>query len=352
MFADPVCAWLPALCDPQGPARTLPGGLTPPQAIDLWRLAEEHGVVGAVSANWNRVVEREGIARLLPGHKDIPPAVAGARYAVRERLAELSALTLHLRARTRLVLKSLREKGLPVIVIKGEDFADRLYPSAGLRPFRDIALMLPFEAFRTAETLLPDLSFRPVQAIDVRAAAAASGESVWTHPGPPQTSLVPHWNLIRSPAQRRRCSVNFGDLTLEDRAVGGIREPRPNATSMLLTAVVHAALGRRFDRLQHLCDIRQICRGVAGKVDPAALLDVAARTGCLPSVVAGLEVTARLLPDPHAAELLVTLGKLSPRKLPSPAGRRLVGLGTLIRPHRPLSKLRRSLVRAWLKRIA
>lgn len=345
MFADPVCAWLPALCDPQGPARVLPAGLTLPQAIEMWRLAEEHEVVGAVSANWNRVVEREGIARLLPGHKDIPPEVAGARYAVRERLLDRTAHARHLRIRTRQVLKSLREKGLPVVVIKGEDFADRLYPSAAMRPYREIALMFPSEAFRTAETLLPDFGFRPARTVGRQHA----DESRWTHPGPPEASLTALRNLIRGP-RRRRCSVTFGDLTLEDRAVGGIREPRPNAVAMLLTAVVHA--GQGFDRLQHLCDIRQICRGAAGRVDPVALLETAERTGSLPSVVAGLEITARLLPDPHAAELLVALGKHSVRRLPAPAARRLVGLGTLIRPHRPLSRLRRSLARAWLKRIA
>jgi hypothetical protein len=347
MFRDPVHLWLLSLCDPNGCVDPPGKRLRPQQAVQLLELAFEHGVTGALLANLETLLEREGRSRLLDArwagdHQQVTEALAEAR----RQWFQFVAMTLCLRHRAVELTDVLGRRQLPVTLIKGEDFTDRLYPQPALRPFRDIDLMLPREALSSAAEIMPDLGYEEVLP-DVKY-DEGYGERTWDSVSKPTVRVELHWNLINSPSQRRESSVAYEDLQRQEVLSGGRQWSRPTPASMLLIAAVHAVLGHRFDRLQHLCDIRQICRNAAGRVDVDWLREAVQRTGTSAALQAGLEVTSRLLDDPASRDVLDQL------QLPVPthAWRWLVGEATLLRPYTAVNKLRRTALREWMKRAA
>lgn len=357
MFSDAISSWLLFLSDPEPDAAQASAVHVPrkrlnaAQAIELWALARQHGVTGAVSARWNSICQRAGQECIVSvtDKQDIA-ALAQAIGAARADWFGFVASALFLRSRTCEVLAAFERQGISAIVIKGEDFADRLYRQPGLRPFRDIDLLLSPDDYRAANDMLPRLGFRASEA-DLKH-SEGYGEISWTSTTPPEVSLETHWNLINSPAQRRQTSVTLAHLALAESTVNGRRSPRPTPASLLLMATVHAVLGHRFDRLQQLCDIRQICRGAAGSIDEAWLREAARETGATTALAAGLEVTSRLLGDADSAGLLQRLRLQRPHGIQAGVSRWLVGPQTLLHPEAPFSKFRRTLVREWMKRAA
>jgi len=271
-------------------------------------------------------------------------ALETALEPARRRWFALAAMSLHLRGRAAEAMLALQARGLPAALIKGEDFADRLYARPGLRPFRDVDLLLPREAMGEASAVVRQLGYREVQS--GAKYEEGYGERTFDSFAAPRVRLELHWNLINSPSQRRRSSLGFDDLQWEASPPGGQRRLRASPASSLLVAAVHAVLGHRFDRLQHLCDIRQICRGAAGAPDLKWLREAAGRTGTRAPLAAALEVTARLLGDSASRR---ALGRLRLGRAAAPC-RWLVTGPTLLRPYTPWNKFRRTLVREWMKR--
>lgn len=347
MSRDPANAWLLRLCDPNGCADVPAVRLDAAGVGRLLRLAAEHAVSGAVLANILRLEADGGRGPMLR------PAAGADTEAVRRKIAgardhwfECGAQSLLLRQRAARIAAALTDAGLRVGIVKGEDFADRLYAPVGLRPFRDIDLMLPREQMGAAAAVMESLGFRGA---GCGRHAGAYGEQTWDGPGRPLVRVDLHWNLINSPAQRHRSSLPYEAFPWKadaDRSAGMLRT---TPAGMLLIAAVHAALGHRFDRLQHLCDIRQICRGAAGPVDVDWLDEAVVRHGVATSVAGALEVTARLLEDDAASDIR---RRLAGRRATAVPWRVLVDESTLLDATRPLTKLRRTIVREWMKRAA
>lgn len=348
MLRDPIHHWLLRLCDPEG-ATALPAQrLRKSQFIKLLVLATEHGVAGAVLANLTRLFAGEGYERLL-----LPNVVHQNRETLDAHIAQARrkwfdfvATTLSLRQRTIELLAAFQVAGVPAAVIKGEDFADRLYQTAGLRPFRDIDLMLPRPAMDIADKLMRRFRCREV-ASDLKS-DSSYGERAWETVDLPSTSIELHWNLINSPSQRRHSSITFEDLQFTEVQQGDRVLLKAQPAAMLLIACVHAVIGHRFDRLQQLCDIRQLCRGAAGPIDYSSFRQLAAQTRTSEAVQGALAVTARILDDLACTN---TLGQLH---LPcrNIAWRLLVSDATLLVPYSPVNTVRRTIVREWMKRAA
>jgi hypothetical protein len=101
-------------------------------------------------------------------------------------------------------------------------------------------------------------------------------------------------------------SVRYEDV----RAAGNGDSNAP--TALLLVAAAHAAVGHQFDRLQHLVDVVQAVRGVAGAVDHKHLADVSRRCGVTLGIVAALDLAGRTFREAAAIELarLIMPGRL------------------------------------------
>lgn len=345
MSSDPVHAWLLRLCDPEGAAGIPTTRLDPAGMTRLLTLAGEHAVSGAVLASIGRITALAGRDRIVRGG----PAAAGATVDValaasRDRWFGLNVQSLLLRQRTSRIVAALAAADVPTGIIKGEDFADRLYPAAGLRPFRDVDLMVPQERMAAAAAVMESLGFREA---GCGRHAGHYGERTWDSDDRPLVRVDVHWNLVNSPAQRRRSSLPTEAFpwTSSD----GSAQLRTTPAALLVIATVHAVLGHRFDRLQQLCDIRQICRGAAGPVDVDWLRETAVRHGVETAVAGGLDVTARLLEDDATADVR---RRFEGRHAGRLSWRLLVDESTLLEPERPVARLRRTVVREWMKRAA
>lgn len=336
-----VFRWLLRACDPEGCERLPEVRLGCAQAVLLAEAAREHGVAGTVLRNLRQLLEHDDAAQVLTDPREQPAVAEAWRLAAERCLAEV-AQSLLLRARAASLLAAFRRAGVPAAIVKGEDFADRLYELPGLRTFRDIDVLLPRTAVDAAAGLMDEQGFfwvHPAGKYD-----RDYGERVWDHPGPPRVRVELHWNMITCPSQRRRSTLGWDDL--EWLAAGSRLQASPE--SLLLIACAHAAISHRFDRLQHLCDIRQICRGRAGELRCDAVRELTLRCGLSAAVTGGLEVTSRLLQDENCRHLLARL-QLPARQGPWKA---LVSGASLLAPATRTSKLRQTVIREWLKRSA
>lgn len=341
-MSDVTCyRWLLRLCDPEGYGELPYVTLRERQTAKLLELAEGHGVAGAVVRNLKAISHAEGYERLLTDCADRGALHDQLEMMDRKRLGEVG-ITLLLRERARQVIEAMRGAGYPVAIVKGEDFADRLYPQPHLRLFRDIDLMMPRSVIDSVQPIMASLGFHFVNPAGKY--NAEYGERTWDGSTRPLTRVELHWNMITCPSQRVASSLAYDEIEWVP-SDGGIRA---TADSMLLIAAVHASISHRFDRLQHLCDIRQLCRGRAGVLNAELLHDTARRLGLRSALEVALQVTAKLLKEPACTQLLERL----PRTSFSPVWRLLVSERSLLMPERRFSKVRRSVIREWLKHVS
>jgi hypothetical protein len=330
-------SWLLAACDPQA------SGIQPSGAIaaDVLRAtleaAQRHGVLGSALRSfqaWD--VARDG-------------AGVDALQSFASRHRRDIGRTLGLRQLAEQAVQALTSAGICCTILKGHDFALRLYPTPALRPFRDVDILVPCSRYKQADVIVRGLGFNPVEP-ERKYAAGDYGQISYLATSAEQWSLELHWNVINSPAARRTCSITWDDFAFKPQQppaqAGGYRHLTP--VSLLILAGVHACVGHRFDSLQQLCDIRQICRGAAGAIDATALAEACQRLRCETPVAWSLDMASRLFDCP-ASRALAAACKFS-RSVVRPLA--LLGRQTVLRPQTRASKLRRSLARLRLKNAA
>lgn len=265
------------LADPAGPRPGVPRD--PPADEDLaslWPQAEMHGVLPAFLAN----------ARAAwPGMPSGP-----ALETARRRLAERGAMTLFLTAESRRVTGLLNRAGVPAMVIKGAEFAGRLYASPAQRTFGDMDVLVRVaDESRAVEVLTAD-AYR--ERTDDLKYEDGYGQRAFAHQKVPGTSVELHTNLVNSPTIRAGVSAAFDDIPAEP-APGGTVRPTP--AGLLLITCIHGATSHGFDKLQHLCDVALAARGAAGPIDTDALRTAIERTGASMCVGWGLDLAGRTL---------------------------------------------------------
>lgn len=337
-----IQSWLLSLCDPEGVHELPVERLAATDLEPLFRLAAEHGVRGAVMMNLKWLIDQHAADRvlLLPAHgARLTSLIEQAQHECRAEVA----YGLLLRARAAELLDRFHRAGHSAAIVKGEDFADRLYGRADLRTFRDIDIMMPLAAIDQVHSIMTEMKFRSV--VPPGKYSADYGERTWDSLSQPLVRIELHWNMITCPSQRRVSSLAHEAIEWESSPHG----ERATAESMLLIAVVHAAISHRFDRLQHLVDVRQICRGRASRLNIDKLRERAARNGLSNVLVGVLQLTASLLQDRSSQRVLDELAfSVRHRRL----WRVLVDGHLLLAPNTRVNKLRRGLLREWMKRAA
>lgn len=331
-----VLQWLAALADPAGP----PSGRIPsrPLAVGeldgLCELADRHGVLPAVTANLRQIAAGRGAKSIVSGPSDqAQQAVAAARDMILRR----AGTCLIIRAQASELRAAMTRAAVPAVVIKGVEFADRLYPRTDLRTYTDVDMLVPTNAVERADGVMRSLGYVP-RVISMKH-AGGYGEQSYTRPGRAGSVVEIHWNLVNSPSLRRGVSVTFDDLQRRD---DGSLTP----ASLLLIAAVHAAASHGFDRLQPLCDVCQACRLAAGEIDVDWLAGAVRRCGASRAMSAALGLAGDVLAEPLCHELIARLA-LPPR---SPAMRLLITPGVVLRSHAWRDSFRRCLFRVMLKR--
>jgi hypothetical protein len=335
-----LAQWLLALADPRGPSAALPARPLGAEAGLLPALADWHGVLPAVAANLRDAATRAraGVAEVVG-----PDGPAPFFKEAQELLARRVALTMLCRRQAAEITAATARAGLPAFVLKGADFADRLYPDPDLRPFTDTDILTRRSAVDAVRGLLRGLGYEPVSP-PLRKYAVGYGEETWHRPGSPGGAVEVHWDLVNSPAMRQRVSVGYDDLELEPGPGGA---GRPTVVSLLAIAAVHGATGHRFDRAQILCDVCQAARAVSRLPGAAWLSDFSGRTGSGLAVGSALLLAADALGDPSCADLL---GRLTGART-SWMARVLIGPAEVVWSRRLLPRLRRQVFRELLKRL-
>jgi len=334
--------WLLALADPES-SQMAPSGrrLDRRGMASLCLLAEWHGVLPRVASQIERLLA-ENPGQLLEDARAVSNILTELD-AVRRRVAERSAMAMFLGAETRKMLNELGGQGAQAIVLKGMDFAARLYPQPALRPFMDIDLLTRENDWECVDEVMTRLKYAPRETKLKYATGYA--ERSWENPAMPGAMVEVHDNLVNSPTIRRGVSVRLEDLPL-GRGTDGFLQPTP--AGLLVIAAVHGAASHSFDKLQHLCDIAQIARGRAGKINESELRESAASTGANFCVAAGLDLAARTFNDPACAELLARLDYRWPRRFT----RLLLTPALVVQsqgPRRRAGSWRRQLLRQMLK---
>jgi len=300
-------SWLTVLADPDGAAGALPE--RPMRVGELsWliELADRHGVLPAVASNLARAAEKSGPQRLVrPGRASTGSAgevlrkvLAGAN----EQLLKHTAFSLMLRTQADEIVDALARRRIPAIILKGSDFADRLYRRPGLRLFTDVDVLVSRQQLPDAEQTMEELAYVPAPVAMKH--DADYGQSRFRRPDGRGGKVEIHWNLVNSPTLRRGLSVELQDLQFEESRPQAAGRLRPSSSSLLLIAAVHAAASHCFDRLQLLCDVRQAARAAAGSLDEDWLADAARRTGSGLALTAALYLSEKIMPEPSCRKLL------------------------------------------------
>jgi len=373
-----VFSWLLALSDPAGlrpgeagPRAALPDGrLRAAYFATLCGLADRHGVLPSFLANLKQATSdatlrssgaaslrstRDGPGRIVrsprtaSAKRRAADATARAMADAERRLVRQTGLAMLLRGQAAELVAALAESGIPALVLKGTDFADRLYPRPGLRLFRDVDILISESARARTDLCLERLGYQ---------ATAASlkydsgyGQCGWRRPEAPPADRMAggtveiHWDLVNSPSLRRAVSVPLEALQVERPASpGGLSRLSP--ASMLLAAAVHGATSHAFDRLQVLYDVTQAARGAAGPLDEAWLAEAAKRTGAAFALGVALALAGEVVAEPQCGELLARLRLPRSTCLWKPVLTR----GVVLRAHSPWDGLRRQAFRELLKR--
>jgi hypothetical protein len=225
-----------------------------------------------------------------------------------------------------------------VVVLKGTDFADRLYPRPSLRTFTDVDLLIPQSALEGSRQVMDRLGYRPT--VVAMKYDLGYGEEVFHRPQRAAGQVEVHTDLVNSPSLRRGLSVTFEDLQLTP-----ANPPHPSPAATILIAAVHGAASHSFDRLQLLVDLMQAVRKGASGAQEAWLKDAIARTGAATAVAMGLHLVYKLLGEVRCRQLAERLD------LPPPTWVCRVALsrGVVLRGHAWRDSFRRQWFRRMLK---
>lgn len=286
-------------------------------------------------------VEREGWT--------VPDAVANAWHAAR-RNAALAALAQQ--AGLRLALNRLTAVGIETVALKGVALAWRHYPEPGLRPMRDIDLLVSEARAREAAAILADAGFVPAAAEPASLADEHQLPAQY-HPDLGLTIEVHH--RLGDPPHRRGYRVpQLAPEAVLARAetvdCGGVAVRCPAPQDLAAHLIVHALYGHRLNcGPLVLADLHFL--GTTANIDWDGLRAGAEAQGWLRGADLLLALTARWFGPPaiaFAEPPESVLAAAEEALLPDPAGRdHALALADLVGARSPLA-----LMRALRRRLA
>ncbi|TPK99806.1 nucleotidyltransferase family protein [Mesorhizobium sp. B2-4-12] len=239
------------------------------------------------------------------------------------------------------IMKGLAAEGIPARIVKGPVFARKLYRNISDRPFTDIDILVEPGNLARANQVIAASGF---ELGSDEAESYQLQEFKWLEKGNSSLLIELHGDLVHDTGMRRRLSLGFRELGTID---GGAKD---TPAALLTIAVVHAAGGHKFHRLQLCVDVLQGVRALGSPESEIRLLKSARMTGIELELAIVLDVTGRLFGEARALELA---GRIKP-DLSIRLARRLITTNTLLRVNsreKIGSRLRRDAFR-WIQRLA
>lgn len=230
------------LADPEKAAKAA-DWISEQAALRMLSVARLHGVLPII---WRKF-------------RTLSLSLGRAYEAEMQRVADTVALmagqSLLLRHHGRTITGAFAEAGIPAAIVKGPVFAERIYKIPSDRPFTDIDLLTSPENLVRANAILPSLGFVALTR-QVWDKSDSNQEYKWGRADNPNILIELHGNLVHYASFRRLLSYSYRDLLL-----AGDGDPNAPA-ALLMTAVIHAACGHKFHRLQFAVDIVQAARAL------------------------------------------------------------------------------------------
>lgn len=232
---------------------------------------------------------------------EIGDAQLPADAALRQKLSELrdrstlaTGQSMLLQYHGDRIMKALAAKNVPARIVKGPVFARKLYRHAADRPFTDIDILVEPASIIEANTVIAGCGFElwsgEAQSQDLQ-------EFKWLEKENTSLLIELHGNLVHDSGMRRRLSLGFRELQIID---GGEAD---TPAALLTIAIVHAAGGHKFHRLQLCVDVLQGVRALRSPADEDRLFEAARISGIELELATVLNVTGRLFDAPRAIEL-------------------------------------------------
>jgi hypothetical protein len=267
---------LARLADPEAPAPP-PDGLKPAEIADLCRLADAHGVLTIV---WRKLAGR------------LPPEVEND---VLVRVGQ----SLMLKRHGEEMLARMRADGVACAIVKGPVFQRLLYGDPNDRPFTDIDLLVRKDDLPRAFEVMEQNGYRTSRKI-VWDNSDRDQEYPFWHEANRAVVFELHGDIVHYPMLRRRVSL---DLDALERAGRGDPE---GPAALLVIAIVHAAFGHKFHRLQMIVDILQAARRLPAGAE-AGFAEVAVAMKLALEARIGLQLAADTFGDRRCAQLAAML---------------------------------------------
>ncbi len=291
--------WLARLSDP--------GGLNERWAAEPFSSDDVEGVTTLLSEAARHNVHLVAARNLLAVLKDSPESFfagpadqvrirsAALQNTIRERRMHEIAHNSVLAAVARDILKAAT--GMPVVLVKGLDFADVVYHGVHNRKFGDVDLLADAKAIGDVAEILSSLGFTEVIA---KGKKIEQTERQWTRSGDHVgTTLVEvHTDMVHAPELRRKMSLTH-DL------YAGVSSGGVTNASRLVLAALHGATSHLFARLQYVVDGMMVAR--AG-VSAGELKSRAQRSGATLPVATMLRLADEIYGCEASKALLRELG--------------------------------------------
>lgn len=271
------------LADPEAPA---PEELPPaPRMLALLDNVEFHGVLPIAM----RKLGAYGFDRLAQDD-----ALKARLAELRERITVAVGQSMLLQYHGGRIMRGLARQDIPARIVKGPVFAGKLYSQVADRPFTDIDILVRQADIPRANRVIEEAGFRLASGEEQ---SAALQEFKWLEKDNSSLLVELHGNLVHDGGMRRRLSLNFDELAVID----GDVEDSP--ATLLTIAVVHAAGGHKFHRLQLCVDVLQAVRRLPSAAAEGQALAAARMAGIELEFATVLNVTGRLFGEPRALAL-------------------------------------------------
>ena len=241
------------LCALADPARPCP-------STDLLAAAEPRLLFDAID---HHGIEAVALRKLKTAEPKPGGEFAQLVAEAAERQFVANAMSMTLEAHATRILEAVSAARARAVIVKGPVFAKELYRHESDRPFTDIDILTPRGDLAAIGGILGRSGYwQAKRAFWDR--SEINMEQKWFSKENDRLLVELHTNLVHDAGLRRRLSFGFEDHEL---ASEGGRYPR---VAWFLTAVIHAAAGHKFHKLQLLVDVLQAFRTLSQE-DLAAL---------------------------------------------------------------------------------
>ena len=271
--------------------------------------------------SWERVIEKaewyraSGLlfhhARQLGEDHEPPPWVMGELKRIHD---ENTTRNMIFRLELTKVLKSLRQAGIPVIVLKGAALLEVVYKNPSLRPMSDLDLLVPEEYADIAQNMILEFGYHEVGSLEDQEITRRDHRHLPTLSD--RNGLVVfevHSHIVSRDSPLRFDISEFWDQAI-DVKIAGVEVKVLKPEHMLIHLAAHFFLDRRFRSLfalGQLCDISETVRKYSSEIEWAEFGKQISRYRLDAVVYTAFYLSHRLLSAPIPEAFLTELAPIN-----------------------------------------